>query len=528
MSFLKRFKYELLIALFFLASRLPTLGHDTFNTDVWKWKVRSYDFSSGIFGLDFAQTLQKYHPGVTLMWIGTVGIKISNVYTEAANFSELQKLFILHSIQKFLVVLVLAISISFIFYVLKTLFGNRYAVLASGLLILEPFYIAITREFHLEGLLSTFMLASTIWLYYFLQDKTQSKRLYVSAVFAGLSILTKTSSVYLVLFAGLMMLVQMFKSKSLKSDFLWFTKWFSLTLLTCFILWPALWVIPGRVAQDLLRGIFDVGVDTDHIQFYFGKLVGDPGPFFYLVVYAFRSSIYLVLGLVMALFTFKKLDARQKDFGIYLFVYTIFYTLQLSIPSKKLDRYILPGIASLSLLTSLSWSYILEKVKLNTTFKYSVFFLLGFVTIIYLHPDYLSYYNPLFGGLRTGLFVIEPKWMIGQQEVITYFKNLEKAKSFEPSGQTDSFEKVITTGRSSKVLSVAFPEKYYTQIWPFFREINAWAVIQNISPFAVKTRYFVYPVWDDGSSQEKRFTLKYIDTINVRGVPVYRVYERII
>jgi hypothetical protein len=138
----------------------------------------------------------------------------------------------------------------------------------------------------------------------------------------------------------------------------------------------------------------------------------------------------------------------------------------------------------------------------------------------------LSYYNPLFGGIKTGIKVLEPKWLIGERNILSYFK--EVRPNFEPSGQDESFEEVVYGGQNKNVLSVGFQEKYYTQIWPFFREIDSWAVIQDLSPFAVKTRYFVYPVWDDRSAEENRFQLKYIDDIKIRGVSAYRVYERMI
>jgi len=162
--------------------------------------------------------------------------------------------------------------------------------------------------------------------------------------------------------------------------------------------------------------------------------------------------------------------------------------------------------------------------KINIKIKYAIFFIPIVVTLFILHPDYFSYYNPIFGGLKTGINVLEPKWLIGEREILNYFKD----KQYEPSGLDESFEEVIYSGQKKNVLSVGFQEKYYTQIWPFFREINAWAVIQDITPFALKTKYFVYPVWDDRYKEENRFSLKYLDDIKIRGVSAYRVYERML
>lgn len=520
---MKKFRYEILIALFFILMRLPDLGHDNFNTDVWKWKARSYDFSTGIFTFQPEKTLQKYHPGVTLMWVGTVAIKFTNVIADySGKLNELQKIFLLDWFQKFFLVLTLAITSGFIFYAIKKLFSTKVALLLTILLILEPFYVALTRVFHLEGLLSTFMLASVLWFYYFLQDRSQKNRLLVSALFTGLALLTKISAIYLILFAGLIAAFNAWQTKEYKTQIAWFLKWLLISLLICFILWPALWLVPGQVYYALVHGVVDVGVDTEHIQYYFGKLVSDPGYFYFVVVLALRSSVYLIAGLLGLLFIFKKLEKSQRNFILYLFIYSLFYFIQISIPSKKLDRYILPGLVSLSLCSSFFWFWLLEKINFRA--KFVLFIIPAVITLLVLHPGYLSYFNPLFGGLKTGINVLEPKWLIGEREILAYFSS----KQYEPSGSDESFEEVIYGGQNKNVLTVGFQEKYYTQIWPFFREINAWAVIQDLTPFAVKTKYFVYPVWDDHASEENRFKLRYLDDIKIRGVSAYRVYERII
>ena len=204
MNFIKRFKYEILIFVLFVFSRSFDLGHDMFNTDVWKWKTRSYDFSTGVFALNFDQTIQKYHPGVTLMWLGTAGIKIFNLYNDVVlhvSPDSIYAIFGLHTVQKFLVVMAIGVSISSIFYVLRSLFGNKYAFLSIFLISFEPFYIALTRTFHLEGLQSTFMLGAVVWFYYwFEKDKKNYKRLFVASFFSALSFLTKTTALYLILF----------------------------------------------------------------------------------------------------------------------------------------------------------------------------------------------------------------------------------------------------------------------------------------------------------------------------------------
>jgi len=544
MKTLMKLKYEILILLFFVLTRLPDLGHDMFNTDVWKWKTRTFDFSSGIFSLNFDQTIQKYHPGVTLMWLGTVGIKIFNLYNDLVlrvSPDSVVAIFGLHTVQKLMVVLALGFTLSAIFYVLRARFGNKYALLAVFFLSFEPLYLALTRAFHLEGLQSTFMLGAIVWFYYWYVNLKETnnfykgnKRLFVAALFSALAILTKTTALYLVLFFGLWILLYVIKTRNLKNGFFMYIQWLLPTMFFTFLLWPALWVIPNQVFNILYQGVAVVGVETEHIQYYFGKVVDNPGWFFYIIVFLFRSSYLLLIGFFGVLLTlgvkkFGKKDLLQNlnlkpaqlDFIKYNLLYILFYVVMLSIPSKKLDRYILPLMTSAVLVSSFFFLYYLEKIKSNL--KYLVF-LLPVVTAIYIHPNYLSYYSV---GLKFGMYALEPKWMIGQKEIVSYFKDLKVSGGYVDSYDM-SFEKVIRNPQIySKTMSVGFPEKYYTQIWPFFREFGGWAVIQDLTPFAVKTNYFVFPVWEDEAPRENRFSLKFIGTIKIRGVDVYNVYQRL-
>lgn len=562
-NLIKKYKFELIILVFFVITRVPDLGHDYFNTDAFKWKTRSYDFSTGIFTLQFDQTIQKYHPGVTLMWIGTLGIKIFNLYNDLIlkiPENSIKAVFGLHFVQKFLVVLVIGTTLSFIFNALKKLFDTKYALIFVFLLNFEPFFLGLTRVFHLEGMQSTFMLASIVWFFYFINFKNiyhinntknnfnlknealkkhsavdlfeKNKILFVSSLFSSLAVLTKTSALFLVPFFGLILLIDYFNHKNLAEVFKTYIVWLLSTILFIFLLWPALWVVPNNVLQTLYKGIFNVGIDTEHFQYYFGNLIDDPGMSFYVITFLLRSSYFLLFGFFSFLILYllqrvKRLNINlsltkiQKDFIIYNLLYIIFYFVMLTIPSKKLDRYALPFMISAVLLSSFFYYYLLSKLnKVITAFLFS----LPVLYAVYWHPNYLAYYSV---GLKNGINIIEPKWMIGQQETIEFFEQIKLQDNFVDSFDM-SFEEVTNDPNLySKTLSVGFDEKYYTQIYPFFRELGMWAVIKDLTPFAVKTNYFVYPVWADDSYNEDRFVIKFIGTIKIKGVDTYNVYQRI-
>ncbi|MDO8261008.1 MAG: glycosyltransferase family 39 protein, partial [Candidatus Magasanikbacteria bacterium] len=448
MKFLKKMKYEILVFSVFLLTRLPALGHDNFNTDVWKWKSRIYDFGTGVFGLDFIKTIQKYHPGVTLLWLGAIAVKVYNlfydlVFKHAPIDNSIAMIFELDFVQKLFVTITIGVTLAFIFYVLNKLFGKRYAIIAVVLISLEPFYVALTRVLHLEGLMSTFMIASFVWFYYFLTDQTKKKRLYISAAFTALAVLTKTSALFMLPFLGLVLFSWDFGAKrrfwpAFRSSLNVYWKWLFFAVLVFVAVWPAMWAYPLLALQTLYRGIFTIGVEGGHDQFYFGAYTQDPGWTFYFVVLALRSSFAVLLGFVGYLFVHKKLSSDKKSFALYSLGFTILYLAFLTFPSKKLDRYIIPAILSFILVVSFYYerlkNYILVLLVIPAIF-----------ILVRIHPDYFSYYNPLFGGLRTGINVIEPKWLIGESEIAFYLRNVMVKDNLTKIVPGESFESMVDT-----------------------------------------------------------------------------------
>ncbi|HSX39333.1 MAG TPA: glycosyltransferase family 39 protein [Candidatus Saccharimonadales bacterium] len=526
---LKKFKFEILIIAAFILIHLPSLGYDTFNTDSWKWKARIYDFGSGVFGFHFERTIQKYHPGVPLMWIGAIAVKVYNLYydlvfkTNPAD-NSLTTVFELNFIQKLFIVMTIAITLAFVFYPLKKLFGTRYAVIFVLFLSLEPFYIALTREIHLEGLMSTFMLASFVWLYYWLRDK-KKHRLILSGIFAALAVLTKSSSLSLLPLSGILMFLnEYFDSKNFRQSLINSLKiyfvWLLLFIAGFVLIWPAMWVAPLKALDTVYRGIFTIGVERGHEQFYFSKYVLDPGYSFYFVILALKSSIYLIPGLIGFLFIRKRLDSNKQRFALYSFLFGIIYFIEISYPSAKLDRYLIPTILSFVFIST----FFYERLH-----KYLLLALIipGILILVSLHPDYFSYYSPYFGGLSNGIKIVEPKWLIGEPAVSKYFSALKVQKNLESFAPDDNLERMLNNSQSNNKLVIAFQEKYYTQIWPFISQIGGRAIIESLTPYAKKANYFVYPVWDDASVREKRFKLQYVGSISERGVNLYNVYQKI-
>lgn len=533
MKYIKRFSHEVYVFLFFVTVRLYFLGYEMFNTDVWKWKQRIYDFGTGVFTFDFVKTIQMYHPGVPLMWLGSLAIKFFNLFYRVTTGSNppdnnIEVLFQLHFLQKLFIVLALGLLVTLSFYLLKKLFSTRFALIAIIFLSLEPFYYALTRVIHLEGLQTTFMFLAFLSMYYFLENNTNKKWLYISSFMAACAVLTKTAAVFLVPYVGLLTFLYFFIENrnlktSLNNSLVIFMKWFLAFSISFVLIWPAMWVAPLQAFRELGNGVFDIGVEGGHIQLFRGEWVEDPGYLFYLYAFAYRSSVYLFIGLIGLILVFKGLSAKQKKFIGFSLIFVLFYLIEISIPSKKLDRYVLPVIVILIPVVAFFYEKVILFIEsYKPTFRATLilFTILLLLNIWVLNKDYFSYYNPIFGGVAKGMWVIEPKWVIGQHELIKYLQQKMQEENTVPFTDGQSLKNVEDLENR---MVVAFPEKYYTQLHPFVRRIGSWATIVSIKPDAKNSLYIIFPVWFDETDENDPW--EFYEQVYLRGVPVYNVYK---
>ena len=153
-------------------------------------------------------------------------------------------------------------------------------------------------------------------------------------------------------------------------------------------------------------------------------------------------------------------------------------------------------------------------------------FIFNLLYVFYLSFDFFSYYNPLVGGLTTNVYAIEPKWAFGQKELTQFFKAEIEENKLELFAENEA--DVSRVRENNNKLIVAMPEKYFTQLKDYLRYIDSFAVINEIKPDARRASYFLFPVWEDTSSEFKeRYSLEYYKTIKVRGVDAYIIYKKV-
>jgi hypothetical protein len=252
--------------------------------------------------------------------------------------------------------------------------------------------------------------------------------------------LTKVTAVYLVLFALLALAGRLFttlKDGRPVPSAPWregkdFLVWAVAASLTLFLLWPAMWVRPGFALGELARGAL-WGVAIPHgapgtagdvpVQFFWGKVVSDPGPVYYPLSVLYRLSpivfFFFPVSIVAALVGRKRgVWARSKVLVFWLGVaYIFFYVAMISLSAKKLESYVLPifpmldTLAAVGLCASLRWLAQVWKRGREGSPQRAIFpalyaaavagIILTSVVWLRLVPHYSAYFNPLLGGVKT-------------------------------------------------------------------------------------------------------------------------------
>ncbi len=325
----------------------------------------------------WANTYQREHPGVPVMWATALSLAIHDPafgvevagpvdedFVEVLAARGQNALELLGTARMVLVVFILmAVAGAFLFG--ADLLGLWAALVGFILLALDPFHIALSRLLIMDALVSVLMLLSVLALTRCLLADSWFACI-VSAIAAGLAMLTKTPAIFLGPFAlllfGLAALwqrppVHKISRRGLVARFL---IWGTITVSIYFLLWPAMWVDPIGVLSKVW-GESITYATGEHVSrtFFAGQIVaGDPGPTFYPLTLLWRTTPVVLAGLLLALVFVRQVKSNPTMAAtcLVLGLFALFYGVLIATGQKKLDRYVLPLLPPLDLLAGVGWT----------------------------------------------------------------------------------------------------------------------------------------------------------------------------
>ena len=386
------------------------------------WVYRTVNFGEALARRDWAGTAQAGHPGVTTMWLGTLGIALERAFNpvEAAgalswlsrldrlsseNVEAFRRIGALLDGARLPVLLVNALGVAGAFLMARRLFGQAPAHSRRGqgaalcgafLLALDPFAAGLSGLLHVDGLLATLSTLSVLALV------TGTSKVPVTSLawfalagaFAGLALLSKSPALFLIPFALVVVIFAVITRRiSLSSALRGLFVFFALLAAFFVALYPAMWSDPSAALDVILERASHHATSATRPTFFDGQAELNHGAGFYLAALAYRLSPIALAGVGVAIFALvrsprtrqaragRELDAHgcgqapahsrrgqavppqtpgdeSRFAAAALLLYAVLFVVPLIFAAKKFDRYLLPIVPPLTFVAAWGFSRI--------------------------------------------------------------------------------------------------------------------------------------------------------------------------
>jgi len=428
-----RFQRWSILVFIFLLAFLPRAIYPV--SRPLQWYNRAIRFGNALLAGDWTETYQRYHPGVATMWLSGIGLKLfgwgQELSSEQLLGSEPTQPGVLNDAVTAGVLplaLVTSLCIAWSYILITRLAGKKAAFVGSCLLALDPFYITYGKVLHVDAVLATFMLMSTLLLLNHLH-RARKRDLVLSSVFAGLAFLSKSSSLFLVPYAALVVGIYQlaaFGEARWRGWALWLWEmvrrlliWGGVAAVVFVLLWPAMWVEPlDALGKMGVRILFHVGTAHYNPVFFNGRsTLEDPGLAFYLATMVWKTTLVTLpavcAALVFALLRFRK--SRGTRLVGLLVAYVFFFTAQMGLSARKELAYLLPVFPVLDVIAAFGLVWAAEAVgrihwwrqrRWLPAVLMAVLLALQAAIALSHHPYYGTHHNALLGGSRVAQHIL--------------------------------------------------------------------------------------------------------------------------
>ncbi|MGD8455817.1 MAG: glycosyltransferase family 39 protein [Anaerolineales bacterium] len=459
--------YLVIIVVAVLLPRLLDLDQYV-TTDEPLWLHRSANFYYALGQREFQYTYQDKHPGVTIMWAGAAGFLVD--YPEYRGmgqgyFSPLDFDSYLDRIGKeplellvagrVFVVLGAAITLAIAFLITSKLIGTLPAFIGFLFIAFDPFIIALNTILHPDALLPSLMLLSAVAYIAYLTKDRKWIYLIISVIAAAWSWMTKYSGLFLIPYVGLVSIIYAAGKKrgwrdGIKRIIFPILLWLLFSSIAFAVFWPAMWVAPLQTLSSIFNA-FQSGFSSDTSMpiLLNGEIVSLSlsNLSFYPLHTLWRSTPAVLIGLVFVIvgmlsFLRKRIETRRTLLLFALFV--IFYISGLSLGGLKANRYIGAIFLFLDLIAGIGWfeildvfigwlrgRYNLSGTKVIQSTLIGILVISHILLIIQTHPYYWAYYNPLLGGTKKAVEVIDVGYGEGLDQAASYLKTKPDASDLK-------------------------------------------------------------------------------------------------
>jgi 4-amino-4-deoxy-L-arabinose transferase-like glycosyltransferase len=355
------------------------------------WVYRAIRFGDAVAAGDWAAVPVTGHPGVTTMWLGSIGVLASRLTAPTESAEHLSWIRLLpwlapengeafHHLAFFLswgriaVALATTTGLGITYLMLARLFGQHVALLTLGLLALDPYLAGHSGLLHTDGLLATFSLLALVSAVTAWGEPSAVPWWALAGLFAGFAVLTKGPGLAVMAFVLTAVALGGLRaahcaatearqvSRSVpRLQLAPLIRYLVTSLPAClgtfglviYTLYPALWSNPIEVANTVARLTGgEVGSPVTN-TFFMGRTSYDPGPGFYLVALLVRSSPLVLIGAAIGVARLRHISLRRRATILWLAAFVLVWGGTISLGTKKYDRYLLPLLPPLTLVAAL-------------------------------------------------------------------------------------------------------------------------------------------------------------------------------
>jgi 4-amino-4-deoxy-L-arabinose transferase-like glycosyltransferase len=471
--------------------RVFGLGRFVTSDEANFWLRRSAAFLDAMQSGNYAAMPLTSHPGVTTMWLGSIGILLERRLEQigllgGSGFAT--RLALLQAP----VALTHVAGVVLAYWLLQRLLPGRFAFFGALLWAADPFVIAFDRLLHVDGLAGTFSTLCVLCACIYWHHDRRWRWLLGAGVSAALALLSKSPALALVPVVGLVALLSAFDEGRRTKDentvaseqtFVFdlsslvgpLAIWLLITAATVFALWPSLWVVPLQAFDALRFGVVSEGAEPHMLGNYFlGQENDAPGALFYPVATVLRLTPWTLLGLLMLPWAWRSArNAERRDLAA-LASFVVLFIIALSPFPKKFNRYLVPIFPALDvlaayslvrgadLLASLSQRFVL-RLSLSRRVAALLLSVVGVAALLNVamwHPYEIAAFNQALGGASAGAQTFTVGWGEGLEQVAAWLNEQPDITGVETaSTQAVTLQPYLRPGAQALTPSNTLPEQ---------------------------------------------------------------------
>jgi 4-amino-4-deoxy-L-arabinose transferase-like glycosyltransferase len=434
-----RFSY-IVIGLAALLPRVLDLGRWLSGDEASFWITRSTTFLDALRRGDFAATAISTHPGVTTMWLGSIGLVLRDALDGAGLISDSSFAMFL-TLMRLPTVLTHVAGVLLGYWLLRRLLSAPVAALAALLWAADPFVIAFSQVLHVDALAGTFMTISLLAACVYWHRAPRWRWLALSATAGGLGVLSKSPALALFPAVGLIAGLAVWRSASERPAGAWPSRrallralvgplavWGLVCAATVFALWPALWVGPLRTFQLVQLGVEGEGAVPHMLgNFFLGHEDDAPGPLFYPVALALRLTPWTLLGLLALPWAWRHARGADRRTLAALAVLALIFLAAMSLFPKKFNRYLVPIFPSIDILAAyglVTLGYALASMRRGRAWLARPILdglaAGALLNVAWWHPYEITAFNQVLGGAKAGPQTFSVGWGEGLSEAAAW------------------------------------------------------------------------------------------------------------